>query len=946
MTADLDVQLNPDLSTNRSCDSQADWLTSPKTPHLQTARLPLAGNNFGSIADSSVQAIENASATEPALPRMTVSYAPTPTPGVTADASSNDPSVDDLYGPGRLFAPLVQQTSAIPSFKGACNTGRAEDHLSQHILASKTSDAASPSPTGTNIAVTGLAFSSLVNPGEYFKDALAREASNVTPGIDDTPYVLYALDALTGDVSLSASATHVDESGSDSKHSSFPFRHIPNKDPRHYRRLSLRRDSTCIGTASIRPLAASLPMQCEFNRQIATRQSRGFEARARQVPSSHPLQPAAPDAPRVSTTSSNSTLVYSGAQAPHFSLPADHLKDSWAYLDLKSFSPQTQLVFPSPNFKPLIMRRLSLAFLIFLCVLMVVALMFSAVYSARYNGLTSYDGSLSGGRFLLFRVLPQLLSVFILLYSLHLSSTIVRIYPFSRMQALENPHPEHRHGAIFDDLFPRSYLWPQVSRNMPWSIRLPLVVIWISNFTVPLQSSLFSIAMDGNDMRWVTAQGVAWTLVALYTCLASSVVSILIFWRGHSTGLIWDPRSIADLITLATNSNTMADYNGTELLATRDDLRVALHRRAIDKLGYWAWRDGRTNGIWHGIGTDLLDDAWLDAQRYKDLLSRTPKRKYLSWKKKLQARTDAASVGIDPETLLFSPHSDAVRNRYLPWCLRDGPLYCFTFGAFILLVGLFVISFLPSTSIKKGFAPLASSKSTSRAILAVNFLYSFLPALIGHLIFLLASSLDMTVKVVQPWAELTRHAGGAQASASILADYAACFPLQSTWHAAKNGHWRLAAISLLATSSAFLPALSGGFLVTLPASTGEARVVSNFALYVCVLVLLVLLFAGLVSMLPSRHDYRLPHGVSCIAEIFSFCANDDLMNEPAFKDARKRQNLLDQLGVNSLPTDRSRWIFATGTSGNDRRLGIRRVRRYTELTNRPSGRRPPQTGDQ
>ncbi|KIH94671.1 hypothetical protein SPBR_06288 [Sporothrix brasiliensis 5110] len=91
-------------------------------------------------------------------------------------------------------------------------------------------------------------------------------------------------------------------------------------------------------------------------------------------------------------------------------------------------------------------------------------------------------------------------------------------------------------------------------------------------------------------------------------------------------------------------------------------------------------------------------------------------------------------------------------------------------------------------------------------------------------------------------------------------------------------------------------------------------------------------------MLPGRRNFRLPHSVTCIAEILSFCANDDLMQEPSFKNAHNKRTLLDQLGVKSLPTARSRWIFATGTSGDDRRLGIRRVRRYTELTNRPSGR--------
>ncbi|CAK7262690.1 hypothetical protein SEPCBS119000_000112 [Sporothrix epigloea] len=880
--------------------------------------------------------------TEPASPRSR----PPPT------ASGSDPSVDEIYGPDRLFPPPLHHSSTAYGSRAARPTGRAlaqPPHLSRMPTAGGTAfgapfgaDTAPPTTMGMTGAIPGTALPALGNPGQCFKDALAREASNVTPGIDDTPYILYALGALSGDVPLTTSSQN-DDSGGGGKHASFPFRYNPDEVLGYYRPPSMPVGGKNIGTASIKSLAPSSPAQHELDRRFSGRRSTS-RPRTRQPSFTQPRPSTDPVMPRVSNASSISTLVHPEPQHhPRSSLPADRLKDSWAYLDLKSFSPQTQLVFPTPDFKPLIMRPASLILLIALCALMIAALVFSAVYSSRHHGLIGYDGSLYGSHYFIFRVLPQLLSVLILLYALHLSTTMTRILPFSRMQALENPHPERRHGAIFDDLFPRSFLWPQVSGHMPWSIRLPLIGIWAANFTVPLQSALFSVVLSSGHGRWTTNQGVAWTLVALYTCHAMSIVCLFVYWHTHSTGLIWDPRAIADLITLASNSNTMADYKGTELLATRDELRVALQHRAVDKIGYWAWRDGRTNGIWHGIGTDLLDDAWLDAQRAQEPQPQTSKNKNppRSWNEKLRALANSASVGVDTESLALSPYAAGVRNRYLPWCLRDGPLFCFTFAALVLLTALFIVSFLPSTSLKKGFAPVADAKSSAGTLFATQVLYSFLPALIGHIVFLLASSLDMTLRVLQPWAELSKNAGGGQPSATILADYAACFPLQSTWRAAKNGHFRLALISLLATGSAFLPALSGGVLTSLPISQGVVRVVPNMPLYFVVLALLVLCFAGLVSMLPGRRMFRLPHAVTCIAEILSFCANDDLMQEPAFKDLRKREALLDQLGINSPPTARSRWIFATGTSGSDPRLGIRRVRRYTELTNRPSGRRPP-----
>ncbi|KJR82652.1 uncharacterized protein SPSK_03016 [Sporothrix schenckii 1099-18] len=903
--------------------SQDAWPLSPETPPLQTTQLPLTGNTYDKANAAAV------SSEEPATLQTIVPHAPSPPSGTTAAASGAFSSSEDLYGPDRLFGPPLPRHGTL-SRHVAVGPGTAQ-RTSRFGPTTVPPDCMGGPALGT---ASIAAFPAFVDPGQQFKDAVAREASNVTPGVDDTPYILYALDVLTGHSSSPTDAIADDTSGN--KHSSFPFRHIPDDGLGYYRPRSLTRGAANIGTASIKLPAPLSPVQHNLDHRFSTRCDGTHGARDNQP---QPADFSKSHEPRVSTTSSISTLVHPAMQPPRVSLPADHLKDSWAYLDLKSFSPQTQLVFPAPNFKPAALQPASLSFFILQCLVMTAGLIFSSMYSNLHSGLTRYSGNNYGGQFFIFRVLPQLLSVVILLYALHLSSTIIRIHPFSRMQALENPHPERRNGAIFDNLYPGLFLWPQVSNTVPWRTRLPLLTLWLTNISVPLQGSLFSVVSAGGDWRWATVQGIAWTLVVFYVCLTAAVITILIDWHIHSTGLIWDPRSIADFITLASNSNTMTDYKGSELLATRDDLRRVLRHRAIDKIGYWAWRDGRTNGIWHGIGTDLLDDAWLDARSHSMAEPPATKKSPRSWNEKLRTRANAAALdGIDLEALVLSPHSDGVRNRYLPWCLRDGPLFALAIAAFALLLALMTVSFLPSTYIKRGFPPLVEHEPTSGAFSAANFLYSFFPALLGQALFLLLASIDITVRILQPWAELSANAGGSQPSASILADYVACFSLQASWHAARNGHWRVATFSLMTTASAFIPALVGGVFMALTISTGEVRMVPNMALFAICLALLVLNFICLLTMLPGRRNFRLPHSVTCIAEILSFCANDDLMQEPSFKNAHNKITLLDQLGVKSLPTARSRWIFATGTSGDDRRLGIRRVRRYTELTNRPSGR--------
>ncbi|OAA62484.1 hypothetical protein SPI_04024 [Niveomyces insectorum RCEF 264] len=942
-----------------------NWPLSSETPLQQAGNTLLLGGSswhtFGNVArsDRLEDAADSFASDRPASPRTLVPRAPSPPPGGSIEASSGSSgTTDDLYGPERLFGPLVSAHHN-DAFAEAAARLRNPANLSAGLRTSGNSALGAVFARGilpANVmgpvlaGATGLggpsALGSLAagsNPGGFFKDPLARDATNVTPGVDDAPYILYALDALTGHVTSSGQPPR-DSSSSNDNHSSFPYQHIPDEGLGYYRPRFPHRSDVSIGTTALRRSLDAPAVQPPLRPSLADR----FVSQPPPLPPFRLPDVAAASAEErsnASATSSLSTLVHSASHPPpRASLPTHQLKDSWVYLNLKHFSPQAQLVFPPPNFRPAILRTGSLALLILLCLLMVAGLIFCAVYSHTHSGLAKYHGGSYGGFYFLFRVLPQLLSVIVLLYTQSVATALCRIRPFSRMEGFAHPHPKDRYAAIFDDLYPRSFLWPpSFGDGASWRAWVPLFVMWTMNLTVPLQSALFSpVAVDGNP-RWATVQGVAWALVGLYVCLTAALVYILAYWYNRPTGLIWDPRSIADFIVLATNSNTISDYRGSELLAGRNELRRALRRRTVDKLGYWAWRDNRSSDVWHGLGTDSLDDAWLDSQAASEKFGQEGRRRQPPlWKEKPRTpQSGTTPAAIDLEALALSPHAEHVRYRYLPWCMRTGSLLCFGLAAFLLLLALFVVSFLPSTSIESGFRPLVSAAPASGAFSAANFLYSFLPALLGQVLFLLFAGLELSLRILQPWAELAKNAGGAQPQASILADYASCLPLQSAWHAAHNRHWRVVALSLTSALCAFLPALAGGLFTAQTVSSGEVRMLPNMVLYGLVLALLVLYLACLVCMLPGRRDFRLPHAVTCIAEVLSFCANNDLVREQAFKNARTKKDLINQLGVQSRPTDRSRWIFATGASGEDRRLGIHRVRRYTELTNRPSGRRPP-----
>ncbi|EFX01897.1 hypothetical protein CMQ_4968 [Grosmannia clavigera kw1407] len=743
---------------------------------------------------------------------------------VESTSDSTSTTSEDLCGPDRLFGSLLASSTLFPASVAVVGHRMGED---------------------LNEALPDL--------GQRIKDPLARDAANVTPGIDDTPYLRHALDALTECIAPSLGGAN---NGS---------RSAPN-------------DQDCLTTqppsrdtrgADIGPLPASLPL-LSFPRPV-----RG-----------------GPDIGKHS-------LVHA-AHSPRQFDPVQ------TYIAPRLFPRHDGQNLPRPDFKPAILRPVSLAVFTALCFLLDVGLIFSAVYSRAFDGLTVRSSNTYGSQYFVFRIFPQLISAIAFLYAYSISLAIIRIHPFVCMAAALRPGKCSRDGAVFDRLYPISFLWPPLLGTATWHVWVPLLGFWLMNFAVPLQSSVFSVVVVNGTLRWATVQSVAWTLVGLYSSVATATFMLLIYFRYNMTGLLCDPRSIADFIVLSSDSSTLADYYGTEVMGTRDEIRVALRQRGPDRLGYWTWDDGRGKQIWHGIGPGQADSIWRGQSQNGNKAGREHGGGILGRNGVHRTSGDNSLRDTAP-----SPQTGSARYSYLPWCMRSIQLLCFIAASFSLLLALFIVSFLPSTHFEAGFLPEVATTSTLGAFSPASFLYSFLPALLGQIMFLLFASLELSFRILQPWAEIARHPGGAPPEASILADYPACLPLQSTLHAAINRHWHVAALSLLSVLFAFLPALAGGLFLASEAPLGgsKVRMVSYMALYGVVLALLVLYFACLVAALPYHHDFRLPHGVTSIAEILSFCANDDLAR----------------------------------TTDGGRRLGIHRVRRYTELANRPNSRQPPQT---
>lgn len=721
------------------------------------------------------------------------------------------------------------------------------------------------------------------------KDELTIAAGRVTPGVDDGPYIQYALEALTRDRG-STSAAQFFPSGTSA---SYPEPYTPPQAQQEDR-------SGHVEPAPIEPseIAPTKPIE-----PTPAERAVDDEEDLPEWPLPLPEDPT-PEEP----------IPHSKRDIPSRPLNQQPLpmpdSSRWIPIDkgdnrsiaLKKHS------HPPLTFKPRILRPFSMLILMILSILMVAALIFSAIYSDKNNGLTPYPGSIYSGQYFVFRILPQLLGAIILIYAQSIVIASFRILPFC---AMADDVPQKRSRALFQRLYPKSFLWPQMTG--PWQVKVFGFVTWLLNFTIPLQSVAFTCILVSSSWVWAAVPGVVWTLVALYLLLLLSTAALMAFWFRRWTGLVYDIRSIGGLVPLLYRSNTLESYEGMDLAEGGESFKKQLQHRHFDRLGYWQAEGDQSGAAWYTIGTSAADQDI----RQHTIFNVTEKR---------------ISFGHSDGSRFVDVHADwyQIRHRYLPWSLRSMTLVAFFGTAVVLLLALLIVSFLPQTRIDRGFYPLLSAKPSKGAFSPANFLYGFLPSLLGMILFLLFQSLDLSLRILQPWGDLSNQ-DGSKARASVLADYAACLPLQSTWKAASNCHWRVAVMSLTAVIFLIIPVLAGGLFMALTNAKNEVRMFPNMPVFGVLLAFLFLYVGCLSLMLPHRQQFRLPHPVTNLAEIISFCTARETYQDEAFRDVKSRGDLEGRLCVDddSLFEER-KWFFGSVPGRDEHRLSIRRPGRLTE----------------
>lgn len=216
----------------------------------------------------------------------------------------------------------------------------------------------------------------------------------LTPGSDDTPYIRFALEQLTRDQDVKAAIGRpiTDDSSSDS----YPVeRVVPDLGLGYYSGTRLTREELALARKH-----RSSPEPEPMFRFNATR------------PLSYPP---------------NLDGSFVGHQqqpplSPEIFIPIDAA---------------VQQRLPGLTFVPMILRPFSMITLSLLCLSMIAAIMFCAIYSTYHNGLAGWVSGIYGGRYFAFGFLPQIFGAFIFVSFFFLISTLELLHESSLIKPLD-----------------------------------------------------------------------------------------------------------------------------------------------------------------------------------------------------------------------------------------------------------------------------------------------------------------------------------------------------------------------------------------------------------------------------------------------------------------------------------------------------------------------------
>ena len=552
------------------------------------------------------------------------------------------------------------------------------------------------------------------------------------------------------------------------------------------------------------------------------------------------------------------------------------------------------------DFMPGILRPVSLIIFILVVLIVLALLLTAAIWSLVHKGIVNY-GTFGDGKYFVFEYLPTMLGMLILYWLFQIEVAAYRIAPFI---AMASGLPTSWEEGAKLPMYPKTFLLPYFGhfRARQGVMGFFVLVCWLQIWTIPLLGTAFNVYFFGDPntgtWRWTATAGLVWIVIGFYILLIASVIMLMLWLRRqYNTGLRWDPRSLADMIVLLERSNALSSTEDEEI------------RHDAPRLGYWRTSRGGTD-VFHSYGV-----ADKPARRYsvdggriveKPALPlsdepQEPKSRLSSQDNDISREQRTSREKMLPKH--FSGEDVAASGgKAVPWYLRPSAALLWVIMAFVLLLALLIVSYLPSTTVANGFDPLVPAPVNSWGYSATNFLYSFIPALLATVCFLGLLDIDYAYRRLAPYSALLADEGEL-AEMCLLLSYPADLPGVVTASALANGDLRVAILSFASLLAITLPILGGGvFWAQFDVATQSIIISAHMPAYYALSAFVAIYAASIFVAFPwdrktREIDPALPrgNGTTTWRDIVSLFRSSRLLDDVAFRNPASKVDLVTRL---------------------------------------------------
>ncbi|KAH7342525.1 hypothetical protein BKA65DRAFT_537778 [Rhexocercosporidium sp. MPI-PUGE-AT-0058] len=480
---------------------------------------------------------------------------------------------------------------------------------------------------------------------------------------------------------------------------------------------------------------------------------------------------------------------------------------------------------PPLDFKPFMLRRW------FLCAslgfnLLILGLMITLLFKPKFKVLNQWG-------YFFIQIFPAVVGTITASFLRGITVTLSRITPFI---LCASPSGATAGKTILREYFPDPSM-TDAFQTKSFILSFAWILFIIGSFILGFKASLLNTDLADGYREAIVATWALYPLICIYTFVALFMVAVIVKMElASSTGLRWDPVSLADHLVLFRHSNFLRFFEGTDM-ATRDSMHEILKGLPL-RLGYWIRTDGDASTSWHGFG---LLESGIDQLEHRIQSERVWKLSHKS-----------------AENLLY-------RSTYSN--MKRVSMYIWTTIAFILC-GLFITGLL--TNMVDGYdIPFSANWAA--------FLFQFVLTFVVSQFTWFWEDLDLFTRSTQPFLHNDIPQPAAE---NLLLDYNCALPYIVTYTALTNRHWKVARISALAPLQRLLPILVGGSISVVDNGNYTCKCSASLPLFI---VIIIWLFTYIIlipyEILEAGNKRHLPRNYCSIADIVSWTYANKLLNQ-------------------------------------------------------------------